>query len=698
MKIIILSLSFYFLILKITFAQNPLIKQWDKRFGGSSRDRVSTIYQTSDGGFLVGGSSTSDSSGDKTQNCWGLLEDYWIVKTDSLGNKLWDKRFGGTDYDILNSIQQTSDSGYILGGHSWSGISGDKTEPNWNAVFQAPDFWVVKTDSLGIKQWDKRYGGDRWDWEGKVYQTNDGGYIIGGFTNSPISGDITQSNWDASLQTYDYWIIKVSSSGAKQWDKRFGGNDDDQLTSIQQTSDGGYILGGSSLSDSSGTKTQNTRGYYDYWIVKINGGGVQQWDKRFGGSGGDFLSSLQQTKDGGYILGGKSNSGISGDKTQPNWGTSSNTSDYWIVKTDSLGNKEWDKRFGGTGDESVFANISQTIDSGYLLGGTSYSPLSGDKTETNLGDKQTWVVKTDSLGNKQWDKTMFALYTAWDDEPGLAIQTKEGCYMMGNFILKGIGGYKTQPAWGGDDYWIIKFCNCTGSQLPNAVIGSDKTETCNNTCIKFIDYSDCSISRQWQFPGGTPAFSTDESPIVCYHDSGYYDVTLISTNLNGSDTVFQHNFIYVRKPDKPTINIIGDTLYAISTETIYQWYDSVNVVSTAQSFEVPHTGWYYLCVFDTFYCQNCSDSIFVQFLGINDPKGEQSIIIISPNPFTTTLTLIGTKEKGEAILYDVMGKETLRQKTTRGETRLNTSYLAAGFYMLKYSDGVNTANTKIVKF
>src|SRR5204863_32675 len=142
----------------------------------------------------------------------------------------------------------------------------------------------------------------------------------------------------------DYWIVKTDSIGNKQWDKDFGGTNNDELFSIQQTADGGYILGGCSVSGISGDKTQVNWGDIDYWIVKTDSLGNKQWDKDFGGTSDDFLYSMQQTADGGYILGGISSSGISGDKTQVTWGNS----DYWIVKTDSLGNKQWDKDFGGT--------------------------------------------------------------------------------------------------------------------------------------------------------------------------------------------------------------------------------------------------------------------------------------------------------------------------------------------------------------
>jgi hypothetical protein len=481
-KKLFLFLYFTFYFFNFAFSQNPLVKQWDYRFGGNDYDDLYSFRQTADGGYILGGFSYSPISGDKTQNNWNMYADYWIVKVDSLGIKQWDKRFGGTDWDYLYSLQQTADGGYILGGFSYSGIGGDKTQTNWNMSVHSPDFWIVKTDSLGNKQWDKDFGGTGFDCLFSLQQTADGGYILGGWSNSGISGDKTQPNRDTTLYTTDYWIVKTDSLGNKQWDKTFGGTKQDKFHSLQQTAYGGYILGGYSVSDSSGDKTQPNwdtcitcayRG--DYWIVKTDSLGNKQWDKDFGGSDLDQLVSLRQTADGGFILGGISSSGISGDKTQPNWDTCTNCfrGDYWIVKIDSLGAKQWDKDFGGINAEYDFGIVSQTVDGGYLLAGSSYSDISGNKTEDNLGDEQTWVLKTDSSGNKQWDKTLHtdSNLSIGELEICFAIQTKDGCYAMANYTNAGIGGDKTQASRGGFDYWIIKFCDTTSTtsitQLPN---------------------------------------------------------------------------------------------------------------------------------------------------------------------------------------------------------------------------------------
>ncbi len=303
-------------------------------------------------------------------------------KTDANGVKQWDKRFGGTNTngDYLRSLQQTTDGGYILGGYTYSGIGGDKTEDSRGGY----DYWIVKTDANGVKQWDKRFGGSSTDYLYSLQQTTDGGYILGGVSGGGIGGDKTE----AGRGFTDYWIVKTDANGVKQWDKTYGGSDPDDLTSLQQTTDGGYILGGTSSSGIGSDKTEDSRGYNDYWIVKTDANGVKQWDKRFGGSDLDNLYSLQQTTDGGYILGGASYSGIGGDKTQASRGGN----DYWIVKTDANGVKQWDKRFGGNYNDFLLS-LQQTTDGGYILGGESASGIGGNKTQGSRGGYDYWIVK-----------------------------------------------------------------------------------------------------------------------------------------------------------------------------------------------------------------------------------------------------------------------------------------------------------------
>ena len=223
----------------------------------------------------------------------------------------------------MQSLQQTGDGGYILGGYSWSGISGDKTDSSRGVA----DYWIVKIDSSGSIEWDKTIGGNYSDDLYSLQQTKDGGYILGGTSGSAISGEKTQA---ARGNYQDYWIVKLDSSGTIEWDKTIGGNYPDYLRSLQQTSDGGYILGGYSQSGISREKTEKNDGGYDYWVVKLNKKGHVQWDKTIGGNNDDILYSIKEISKNHYVLGGLSNSETSYDKTDSSRGGY----DYWIVYLD----------------------------------------------------------------------------------------------------------------------------------------------------------------------------------------------------------------------------------------------------------------------------------------------------------------------------------------------------------------------------
>jgi len=259
-----------------------------------------------------------------------------------------------------------------------------------------------------IIQWDKtfggtpnpgspedRFGGDRLK---SIISTGDGGYLLAGHSSSNINGDKSERCRGAN----DYWIVKINAHGNKLWDKTFGGDLFDELTSIVPASDGGYLLAGYSfIFDVSGDRTAPNKGAEDYWVVKIDSQGNKLWDKAFGGGGVDRLSTAISIPGGGYLLGGTSFSGASGDKSQNNNG---GFTDYWIVRIDNQGNKLWDKTLGGNSDDNL-SSVTLTAD-GFLVGGSSLSDISGDKSEDSNGSYDFWVVKIDNQGNKIWDKTI----------------------------------------------------------------------------------------------------------------------------------------------------------------------------------------------------------------------------------------------------------------------------------------------------
>ena len=440
-----LAVSFIFLLFgPLPAAAQAPSAQWDRAFGGSAEDRLSVVRQTADGGYILGGASQSGVSADKSQPSQGGF-DYWVVKLDGTGAKTWDYTYGGTSEDRLTSLQQTADGGYILGGFSSSGASGSKTQPSRGGF----DYWVVKLNAQGLKTWDFTFGGGINDRLAGVQQTADGGYILGGQSDSGASGDKSQ----AGQGSLDYWLVKLDAAGAKVWDRSLGGISNDILNGVQQTTDGGYILGGFSYSGVSGDKSQPTfgSGDYDYWVVKVDATGTKQWDRTLGGTGFDNLTSIQQTADGGYLAAGFSNSGVSGSKTQPSRGDFDN----WLVKLSPTGIKQWDRTFGGDGYDSL-NGLQQTADRGYVFGSQSNSSISGEKSETNQGPANTpdfWAVKVDSAGTKQWDRTFGGTQ---DDVLTSLRQTADGGFILGGFSNSGVSGNKTQAGRGNFDFWVVK--------------------------------------------------------------------------------------------------------------------------------------------------------------------------------------------------------------------------------------------------
>ncbi|QMU29528.1 T9SS C-terminal target domain-containing protein [Adhaeribacter radiodurans] len=434
----------------LSFSQKVL---WDKTLGGDKDDLLTATQITSDGGYILGGTSNSGKTSDKTEESKGST-DYWVIKVNSNGSIAWDKTFGGTGEEVLTALQQTKDGGYILAGYSNSTAGKDKTENSRGAQ----DFWILKLNKNGSKAWDKTYGGNRNDQLSSLQQTNDGGYILGGYSKSDKSGEKSESSKSTyPLTLNDFWIIKINAKGTILWEKTLGGNGEDKLATVQQTTDGGYVLGGFSSSHKSGDKSGGNKGGRDYWIVKLNANGKKVWDKTIGGNDFDNLSSLQQTTDQGYILAGTSSSDKGGDKSEP--GRDSILNDYWVVKLDADGSKVWDKTIGGN-LQDFLNSVQQTPDGGYLLGGSSASRISGEKSEDRRGEMSGtydyWLVKLNLNGALLYEKTIGSTQL---DELTDVLQTSDGNYFLSGTSNSRKGGEKSEKSKGGKDFWLVKLEN-----------------------------------------------------------------------------------------------------------------------------------------------------------------------------------------------------------------------------------------------
>ena len=367
------------------------VLEWQKSFGGSGVDLLQSVQNTTDGGFILAGTSTSNSGGDKLENSKGQ-EDFWILKLDAKGNQLWQKTIGGSGQEKLMSVLQTKEGGYLLGGTSSSNKSAlnekgvhdvyGKTEDSKGGL----DYWVVKLDFKGEIKWQKTLGGKYVDELKSIHQTADKGFILGGYSNSPISGDKIQECFGLN----DYWVIKLDEKGNQQWQQTYGGPEDDLLFALTPTKEGGYIVGGNSNSEAANSKSVSKQNGTDYWVIKLDSNGTISWQKSYDYGSKDVLTSIIESEDGSFLIGGyaqseQKNSSKTIRKDQEG------INDYIALKIKANGEEIWTQTVGSKGDE-ILKKLFETRDGGFILAGTSKGKASADKTSDN-GGSDFWVVK-----------------------------------------------------------------------------------------------------------------------------------------------------------------------------------------------------------------------------------------------------------------------------------------------------------------
>lgn len=349
--------SFDYWILK--FDANDQL-QWQKTYGGSLDDRGNDIIETSDGGYAILGYSFSNN--DDVSNNAGL-QDYWIVKLNASGNILWEKSFGYQGADSGISLIETNDQGFLITGILDVTASGGEGNTQRTANRHAGgDYWALKLDISGNLEWSRYFGGNFTDTPYGVVQTEDNGFIIAG------SSDSEDTDISGNIGTYDFWVIKISSSGDLVWEKSFGGSQIDEARAIIKSGDGNYIIAGDTRSNDNDI-SQN-KGAADLWLIKISPTGNLIWEKTIGGSNFDVARAIENSQNNGFIISGSSRSSdidVSENKGQ---------NDAWILKTDNNGNLLWETTVGGS-------NIDFSYDVAELANG---SVIAVGDTASNDGD------------------------------------------------------------------------------------------------------------------------------------------------------------------------------------------------------------------------------------------------------------------------------------------------------------------------
>ena len=489
-------------IIKTNLIGDPI---WQKNIRVYTSNFFGCIIQTSDGGYMNGAMkyTATDSSTLYDATSFGYGEnDYWIVKLDELGNKQWDRTYGSSSSDNLVKIIKTIDNGFILGGDS-DGAGGVKTEyPNGSM-----DCWILKLNSIGDIEWDKSIGGIDQDNLRDIIQTNDGGYIFISWSNSRISLDKTE----ASIGNGDYWVVKLDSQGNIVWQNTIGGNGNDLPYKIIQTKDNGYAIVGVSASTTSVDKIDNGYGGGDYWVVKLDSIGNVKWQKTIGGDFEDRGTSIIEDKDEGYLVGGFSKSNIAGNKTVSRIGGA----DYWVIKLDNIGNILWQKAIGGTSDDQI-SDIQKDINGGYLLFGNSNSDISGDKTKIG----SSWIVKL-IIDPKYITGNIFT------DNNNSCIQNMDE-KGLGNYPIKASNNLNTSYSTSQPNGKYFIALSDTGQYdielLPNSSYPYLPSSNCNLYAVHLIDTiatANFALKPQFLCPYNTVNVSTT-TPFRIGRPQGYY--------------------------------------------------------------------------------------------------------------------------------------------------------------------------------
>jgi hypothetical protein len=634
-------------------AQN-LIRQWDITFGtsggggGSPSETTFGLLKDKNNHFYIIGTAES-TDGDAESIPERIPPNYWLIKVNNSGNVLWKKLIGGNRGQIAYAGRFNQDTSVLfICGAGTSDISGDRTEPNyctWNdngSISNVPDYWVVQTDLDGNVLRSKAFSGicDNQTRGGgqigkSIYPTADGGYIVAGDANSLVGNQRTEPKHSNGAGDGDVWMIKVDAAGNQQWDKTIGTfrHDSPGYNTVQQTSDGGYIIGAytNDLNLNFEKTCQNNwlSVNADIWLIKTDPNGQPLWDFCFGEEGNDYINGLLQLPDGGFLLIGESNSNeVGGTKSEPSRGGT----DGWVIRTDANGTALWDKTFGGPLNDHL-VNAIPYPDGSFILVGRTMTGAGGDKSDIGYGNNDAWVIKIDANGNKIWDK----IYgTSGDDGFRCVVATPDTGLMLGGYSNGPAELDKSQPSRGGPrDLWVLKL-------KPTQPLALNRLELKGRL-------TDRRVILHWTMD--SDPITIQQFRVIRYRDQNGYALA---------------ESTFILSIEQLSLQTAPDGSYE------YQWTDQPLTTGIV----------YYQVI-----AKQNEDQLSSRLIQITIPQRE-SACTIYPNPAQETITIrYPVQDHDHLTLLDITGRELLSFRLNRsGEHTFDVSILPEGIYILKVSD------------
>lgn len=501
-------------------------------------------------------------------------------------------------------------------------------------------------------QWQKSFGGSQQENAYSVLQTADGGYIFSGRTNS-VNGDVEGYQWSYSLFNGDVWIVKTDAVGNIEWQKLYGGFSNDAGIKIINTADGGYAV--ASVSESTNGTVTNSIGGYDYWILKLNASGDLQWQKRLGGPGDDFIRDIKQTPDGGYIVVGYSSS------TLPN---GNGLKEVYLVKISSTGTTQWWKPYGGSNDD-IANSVALTPDGGYIITGTTKS--SNGTFTSNQGMSDIFIIKVDSVGIVQWQKTMGGTN---EDFGQCIIVLADGSYVL-SAASSSTDGDVTTINRGSTDLWVVKM-DTSGTIIWQKSYGGSSSDNYHGS--KIIQTSD----DGFVICGSTISGNGDASG---NHSSGSYDAWIVKLDSDGIKQ-WHRCFGGGGEDDGHSIIETTDKGYMIAGM-------SRTNVSTGAT-----PDW-------TFNANRSLDAWLIKlnpdsFL-LNNEEFTKKSISVYPNPVSNVLNidLPNFTELSKIIIRDMLGKNVVEQ--TSNIPNVSVQHLAKGIYTIEVIAEGENYKSKFIK-